>query len=204
MKRLEFLLLTAFIGTGLVTVGCGGSSTSETTPQAKTAAAAPAEAGAPAAQPAASTEPAATSEPSQAGASDTAAGDQEAAKEQEPERRFVPPIRGTADIEILAPKTRVEGSDVVTEIKVRNASTGAIAMLRVDETWYDKAGDAIAGDTYRHRKLFLPGDVIDVVLRCPKSSKYFQNTFQFTHANGKIEVKTVKSFPKTEEGKEGK
>ncbi len=201
MKRLEFLLLTAIIGTGLVAVGCGSSSTSETTPPATAAAAAPADAGTPAAQPAASTEPAATSEPSQAGASDAAAADQDASKEQEPERRFVPPIRGTADIEILAPKTKVVGSDVITTMKVRNASTGAIAMLRVDETWYDKAGDAIAGDTYRQRKLFLPGDVIDIELRCPKNSRYFQNQFQFTHANGKIDVKTVKSFPKTEEGK---
>jgi len=199
MKRLEFLLLTAIIGTGLVAVGCGSSSTSETTPPAKAAAAAPAETGTPAAQPAASTEPAAMGEPS-----DTAAADQEASKEQEPERRFVPPIRGTADIEILAPKTKVVGNNVITTMKVRNASTGAIAMLRVDETWYDKAGNAIAGDTYRHRKLFLPGDVIDIELRCPKNSKYFQNQFQFTHANGAIDVKTVKSFPKTEEGTEGK
>jgi len=198
MKRLEFLLLTAIIGTGLVVVGCGSSSTSETTPPAKAAATAPAETGTPAAQPAASTEPAATSEPSEAGAGDTAAEGQEP---KEVERRFVPPIRGTADIEILAPKTKVVGNNVITTMKVRNASTGAIAMLRVDETWYDKAGNAIAGDTYRHRKLFPPGDVIDIELRCPKNSKYFQNQFQFTHANGAIDVKTVKSFPKTEEGK---
>jgi hypothetical protein len=199
MKRLEFLLLTACIGTGFVTVGCGGTSTSDATPQAKAAATAPAGASVPAAQPAASTRPAATSEPSQAGASDAAAGGQEAPKDQE--RRFVPPVRGTADIEILAPKTKVEGDEVVTTIKIRNASRGAIAMLRVDETWYDKAGNAMPGDTQRYRKLFMPGEVIEMVLRTPKSPKFFQNTFQFTHANGKVEVKTVKSFPTAEPGK---
>lgn len=199
MKRLEFLLLTAFIGTGLVTVGCGGTSTGDATPQAKAAATAPAEASTPAAQPAASTEPAATSEPSQAGASDTAASGQEATKEQG-RPRFVPPIRGTADIEILAPKTKRDGADVVTTIKVRNASRGAIAMLRVDETWYDKAGNAMPGDSQRYRKLFMPGEVIEIVLRTPWNKGFYQNNFQFSHANGGIEVKTVKEFPK-EEGK---
>ena len=99
------------------------------------------------------------------------------------------------------PKTKVEGNEVITTLKIRNASRGAIAMLRVDETWYDKAGNAMPGDTQRYRKLFMPGEVIDMELRTPKNSKFFQNTFQFTHANGRIEVKTVKSFPKTEEGK---
>lgn len=192
MKRLELLLLTAIVGSGLLVIGCGGSDTG-TTPAEQPAASAPAEAAAPAA----TTEPAATSEPSQEGAAGEAAVE---GAGQEETRRFVPPIRGMANIEILAPVTKVEGSDVVTRLKIRNASLGAIALLRVDETWYDKAGNAMPGDTQRWRKPFLPGEVIDIELRVPKSSRFYQNNFQFSHANGKIDVKTVKSFPKPIEG----
>lgn len=188
MKRLDILLVTAIIGTALV-VGCGGSGeTGGPAPAEQPAASAPAEPAPPAAEPAA-----AASEPSQA-----AEGEAEAESGDRP--RFVPPIRGTANIEILAPATKVEGNEVVTRLSIRNASLGAIALLRVDETWYDKAGNAMPGDSQRWRKPFLPGEVIEMELRVPKNSSFYQNTFQFSHANGEIDVKTVKSFPKSDEG----
>jgi hypothetical protein len=185
MKRLGFLLLTAYIGTALLAMGCGGTSEpAGSTQPAASAAPAPAE-------PAAT--PAAASEPSQAGATDeTASIPQEPQTER---KRFVAPIRGTANIEILAPSTKREKGEVVTKIKVRNASTGAIALLTVSETWYDKAGNALGGDSYKYRKPFLPGEVIDVELHTPYDSKFNANQLQFTHANGNIEVKTVKKFP---------
>jgi len=187
MKRLGFLLLTAYIGTALLAIGCGGSSepAGSTQPAASTAPA-PAE---PAAAP-----PAATSEPSEAGAAEEAATAAEEPAQPE-RRRFVAPIRGTANIEILAPSTKREKSEVVTRIKVRNASTGAIALFTVAETWYDKAGNALGGDSFKYRKPFLPGEIIDVELHTPYESKFNANQLQFTHANGNIEVKTVKSFP---------
>jgi len=201
MKRLEIIMLSAIIGVGLLVIGCGGSGDSGAASSEQPAAAAPAEAAAPAAEPAAAaaepaaTEPAATAEAGEPGEATEGA---EAATEERP--RFVPPIRGTANIEILAPKTTIQGNDVVTQLKIRNASLGAIAMLRVDETWYDKAGNAMPGDTQRVRQLFMPGQVIDLELRVPKNSKFYTNNFQFSHANGKIEVKQVKSFPKAPEG----
>ena len=193
MKRLEIFMLSAIIGSGLLVIGCGGSGDSGTASTAQPAAA-PAEAAAPATPPAAApeaaaaTEPAATAEPGE-----PKEGAETAATGERP--RFVPPIRGTANIEILAPKTIREGSEAVTRLKIRNASLGAIAMLRVDETWYDKAGNALPGDTQRRRQLFMPGEVIDVELRVPRNPKFNSNNFQFSHANGKIDVKTVKSFP---------
>ena len=198
MKRHEIIMLSAIIGVGLLVIGCGGSGDSGTAATDQPAATAPAEAATPAAEPAAAPEAEAATEP----AATAEAGETEKPAEgAEPERpRFVPPIRGTADIEILAPKTTVEGNDVVTRLKIRNASLGAIAMLRVDETWYDKAGNAMPGDTQRVRQLFMPGDVIDLELRVPKNSKFYTNNFQFSHANGKIDVKQVKSFPKAPEG----
>jgi len=200
MKRLEIIMLSAIIGVGLLVIGCGGSGDSGAASTDQPAATAPAEAAAPAAEPAAApeAEAAATEPAAEAGEPEAAAGGAEPATEERP--RFVPPVRGTADIEILPPKTTVEGNEVVTRLKIRNASLGAIAMLRVDETWYDKAGNALPGDTQRHRQLFMPGEVIDMELRVPKNSKFYQNNFQFSHANGKIDVKTVKAFPKPEGG----
>jgi hypothetical protein len=201
MNRLETFMLSAIIGSGLLVIGCGGSGDSGTASTAQPAAA-PAEAAAPATPPAAATEPAApATEPAAtagAGEPEKAAEGAQAATGERP--RFVPPIRGTANIEILAPKTTIEGNEVVTRLKIRNASLGAIAMLRVDETWYDKAGNAMPGDTQRRRQLFMPGEIIDIELRVPRNSKFNSNNFQFSHANGKIDVKQVKSFPTPEGG----
>jgi len=185
MKRLEIALLTAFIASGLVVAGCGGSGDTAGTTTEPAAAAAPAASGAPAAQPAAAGEPAgeaAADEPSPFG------------KPGEDSSRFVPPVRGMAYIMIENPRTRVVGNEVVTSLRIKNVSNGAIALLRVDETWYDKAGNALPGDSQRWRKPFMPQEVIEIELRVPKDSKFFQNTFQFTHANGKVDVKTVKKL----------
>jgi hypothetical protein len=110
-------------------------------------------------------------------------------------RRIVPPVRGEAQIEILKPATTVVGSEVVTKLKIRNIATGSIALLSVADTWYDREGNVLPGDAQKYRKPFLPGEVIEMELRTPKNPKMFQNTLQFSHANGKIKVTTVKSFP---------
>ena len=110
-------------------------------------------------------------------------------------RKIVPPVRGEAQIEILKPDTKVVGGEVVTKLKIRNASTGSIALLSVADTWYDREGNVLPGDAQKYRKPFLPGEVIEMELHTPKNPKMFQNTLQFSHANGKIKVTTVKSFP---------
>ena len=110
-------------------------------------------------------------------------------------RKIVPPVRGEAQIEILKPDTRVVGGEVVTKLKIRNASPGSIALLTVTDTWYDRDGNVMPGDSQKYRKPFLPGEVIEMELHTPKNPKMFQNTYQFSHANGKVKVGTVKSFP---------
>jgi len=110
-------------------------------------------------------------------------------------RKIVPPVRGEAQIEILKPDTKVVGAEVVTKLKIRNAATGSIALLTVSDTWYDKGGTVMPGDSQKYRKPFLPGEVIEMELHTPKIPKMYQNQLQFSHANGKIKVTTVKSFP---------
>lgn len=114
---------------------------------------------------------------------------------QTEQKRIVPPVRGEAQIEILKPATTVSGGEVVSRFKIRNASTGAIALLTISETWYDKQGNALGGDSQKWKKPFLPGEIIEMELRTPKKPEFFSNAFQFGHANGKIKVTTVKSFP---------
>lgn len=109
--------------------------------------------------------------------------------------RFVPPIRGVAELGILPPVTKRAGKEVVTVIKIKNLSTsGSIAGLKVDEYWYDKAGNPVSGDTFRYRKPLLPGEVIEVTLRTPVNPKMDRNQYNFTHANGDIKTKRMKEL----------
>jgi hypothetical protein len=108
--------------------------------------------------------------------------------------KFVPPVKGVAEIGIIRPDTKVVGKDVVTTIKIKNMSHGAIHLLRVDEYWYDKAGNMLPGDTQRWRKPFLPGEVIEIQMKVPKNPAFYQNTYKFTHANGQCKTKTLKKF----------
>jgi hypothetical protein len=110
--------------------------------------------------------------------------------------KFVAPIRGQAELGFLKPQTKREkNGDVVTVIKVKNMSTsGAIAGLRVDENWYDKAGNPVTGDTFRYRKPMQPGEVIEITLRTPYNKAMDRNSYNFTHANGTIKTKIMPKF----------
>jgi hypothetical protein len=106
----------------------------------------------------------------------------------------VKPIKGTAVLNILKPVVKVQGNEVVTTIKVKNMSVGSIAGLRIDEYWYDKGGNVVTGDTKRWMKPVMPQEIITIELRIPKDPKMDRNSYQFSHANGKVQVDTVKQF----------
>ncbi len=112
--------------------------------------------------------------------------------------RWVPPVRGTATIGMVKPVTSIEkgekGPEVVTRIKLKNLSQGSIALLRIDEYWYDKQGGMLPGDTQRVKKPILPGEVVEIVLKVPKNDKFFQNQYKFSHANGDIKVEQLKKI----------
>lgn len=117
---------------------------------------------------------------------------------QEP-RKLIAPVRGEANVDITKPNTKVVGSEVVTIITLRNASTGAIAGLKVEENWYDKGGNPVGGDTYRHPRPLPPGEIITVTLKTPRKTTMNSNQYQFTHANGAVKTKVVPKLeaPKT-------
>lgn len=106
-------------------------------------------------------------------------------------RKFVIPVRGQAELGMIKPVVKVEGTEVVTTIKVKNLSTGAIAGLKVDEYWYDKTGNMLPGGQFRMRQPLNPGEVATITLRAPKDPRMSSNSYQFTHANGTIKVKQL-------------
>jgi hypothetical protein len=110
--------------------------------------------------------------------------------------KWVAPIKGIASIQIIPGTSKKVGNDIVTTMKIKNVSNGAIALLRVDEYWFDKSNPpkVVSGDTQRWPKPFNPGDVIEMTTKSPFKPNLGTNTFNFTHANGKIDVKKVKKF----------
>jgi hypothetical protein len=116
-----------------------------------------------------------------------AAGAQPAARP-----RLVAPVRGTAELGYTRPVVKnatIGGkSFVVTTIQVKNMASGAIAGLKVDEFWYDKAGNPVTGDNYRHRTPLQPGEIITITLETPRVPTMARNQYNFTHANGEIKT----------------
>src|SRR3954462_8819292 len=106
----------------------------------------------------------------------------------------VKPVKGLAVINVLKPTVKVLGTEVVTTIKVKNLSYGSIAGLKVDEFWYDKGGNVVTGDSKRVMKPIMPNEIVTVELHTPKDPKMDRNSYQFSHANGKIKVETVPKF----------
>lgn len=106
--------------------------------------------------------------------------------------KFVPAIRGLAEVALTKPVTKRVGNEIVTTIKVKNTSTtNSIAGLKVDEFWYDKAGEPVTGDTFRYRKPLQPGEIVEVTLRKPVNPRMDRNQYQFVHANGDIKTTVV-------------
>ena len=71
---------------------------------------------------------------------------------------------------------------------MKNLATGSIAGLKVDEFWYDKAGNPVTGDNYRHPRPLQPGEVITITLETPRNPAMNRNQYNFTHANGEIKA----------------
>jgi hypothetical protein len=103
--------------------------------------------------------------------------------------KLVAPVRGQAEIGYTKPVSKNDGKFITTTIKIKNLSSGAIAGLKVDEFWYDKAGDPVTGaQPFRYRKPLQPGEVLDVVLKVPVNPKMNRNQYKFEHANGTIKT----------------
>ena len=108
--------------------------------------------------------------------------------------KWVKPVKGTASIEVIRSQPKKVGADMVTSLKIKNTSDGSIALLRVDEIWYDRKLKQVTGDSYTFHRPVNPGEVVDVTLKSPVKPDLYQSQYAFSHANGKIDAKQVKKF----------
>ena len=159
-----------------------------TTPEARAAASAHAKVSDPSSESAAATEPSKVADNQGAAESKQPAGKEPTYQPRE--------LLGLARVQVLTPETRVEGDEVITTVRVRNVSKDWIARFMVTEHWYDEQGNAVRSSSRRHEKPFMPGEVIELELRTRKNPKFYQNQFEFSHANGNVKDFTVGSFPK--------
>jgi len=106
--------------------------------------------------------------------------------------RLVAPIRGEAPLgytkPIVKPAKIGDRDFVVTTMRIKNLSTGSVAGLKVDEFWYNRAGDPVTGANYRHPRPLQPGEVITVTLQTPRNPAMDRNQYKFEHANGTIKM----------------
>ena len=108
--------------------------------------------------------------------------------------KFAPVIKGIASIEIVQGKSNRVGKDIVTVLKVKNTSAGAIGLLRVDELWYNTKLQQITGDSQKVLKPIQPGEIVEVTMKSPVKPDLYRSQYAFSHVNGKVDVKAVKKF----------
>jgi len=106
-------------------------------------------------------------------------------------KKFSPPIKGEANIEIVKTPTKREGTTLVTRITVKNTSAAPIPRLKVAETWFDKDGNMIPGGEAVINGLLQPNEVQTLEIRTPVNLKMAQSQLQFSHANGTVKPKAV-------------
>lgn len=108
--------------------------------------------------------------------------------------RLVPPVRGEAKLGYTKPVRKDERGTIITTFQVKNMSPSPIAGLKVEEFWFDKAGNPLPGDTFRYKKPLQPAEVITVELRTPRDPKMSGNRYNFTHLNGTVKPTLVAKF----------
>ena len=108
--------------------------------------------------------------------------------------KFVPLVKGIANIEVIQGPSKAVGKDIVTVLRIKNTSDGSIGMLRVDELWYNKDLKHVSGDSQAIRRAILPGEIVEVTLKSPTVPNLYRSQYSFSHANGTIKAKAVKKF----------
>jgi hypothetical protein len=110
---------------------------------------------------------------------------------------FITPLKGEGVVLVVQGTSKFDPKlkEVTTTYKIKNMSSAPIALLKLDEYWYDK-GKMVSTDTQRHRQPFQPGEIIEVTTHSPATGAPadWRKNLVLSHANGKISAKAVKSF----------
>jgi hypothetical protein len=108
--------------------------------------------------------------------------------------KFATPFKGDALVLVIAGESKPVGKEIVTVYKIKNMASAPLAMLKLDEYWYDSGGKLVSTAQERHRQPFQPGEIIEMTARAPLSPGAQRKQAVFSHANGKVSAKGVKKF----------
>jgi hypothetical protein len=108
--------------------------------------------------------------------------------------KFATPVKGDVNVQVIQGRSSFVGKEIVTKYRIKNLASGPIALLKIDEYWYDKAGKMVSTDTQRHKQPFQPGEIIELTTRAPATPGAARSQATFSHANGKVIAKAVKQF----------
>ena len=110
---------------------------------------------------------------------------------------FVTPLKGEGAVQVLPGTSKFDPKlkEVVTTYKIKNMSSAPIALLKLDEYWYEK-GKMVSTDTQRYKQPFQPGEIIEMTTHAPAQGNPagWTKNVTLSHANGKITAKAVKAF----------
>jgi hypothetical protein len=110
-------------------------------------------------------------------------------------KKFTPPIKGLAEVQyVKSYGPKVEKGMVITEYKVKNVSNAPIPRLTIAETWYDGKGGIVTGGKGFINGLLQPNEVGTIRIETPYNTAAKQNMLNFSHANGDVKPKLVKSL----------
>ena len=119
-----------------------------------------------------------------------------AAQPPAPTTKFVTPFKGEGLLEMMPARASNEGNLVVTRFKVKNVSPGPLVGFKVEEFWYNAKGDTVSGSpSFRLQKPFMPGEIVEVTLKSPKTPDMSRKLTTFAHQHGKVKnPKQVQKF----------
>ena len=105
--------------------------------------------------------------------------------------KWVPPQKGEVTVDFIQGKAaRVKG-EIQTKMKVKNTSKGSIALLSVEEIWYNTKREIASNGIYRHKQLLNPGEIIEFTIVSPEKPDLYTNMLMFKHANGTVKPTKV-------------
>jgi hypothetical protein len=104
---------------------------------------------------------------------------------------WVPPQKGEVTVDFIQAKpARIKG-EIQTKLRVKNTSKGSIALLSVEEIWYNTKREIASNGTYRHKQLINPGEVVEFTISSPEKPDLYTNMLMFKHANGTVKPNKV-------------
>lgn len=108
--------------------------------------------------------------------------------------KFIPSVKGEATVDYIQGKPVKAKGAIMTKMQVKNTSKGAIALLSVEEYWYNNKSEIASLGTYRNRALLNPGDVLEFTISTQDKPGLYTNMLMFKHANGTIKPTKVTKF----------